>query len=81
MDRYYRDTRKTPPAEVQNFLVEYFFAKEFGWTPDQVRSVDYRWIQMFYATRNRKEMVQEVDAKAKKHLNDFKNKTKPKARR
>lgn len=76
VDRYYRNPKKNPPAELQNFFLELSFAKEFGWTPDQIRNIDYKWIQMYYTVQNRKHIVQETQAKANKIIQDFKNTTK-----
>lgn len=57
------------------------FAKEFNWTPNQVRELPYRWVQMYYLVRSVKAHSMHMQAETDKKIKEFKDMAKPKHKR
>ncbi len=76
VDLYFRGLKKHLPAHLNNFLVEVELAKEFHWTPNQIKDIDYKWLQMYFAIENQRNVSAEMKRKTKEALDKFQSKSK-----
>jgi len=68
-------TAKDP--EIMRDLVELNFIEEYGWTPDYIASLPYKWIQKHNCMKQIKNAAHETRAQAQKFKADAANSMKP----
>lgn len=73
--------RSTGSAEIQKDLIEMTLCEKFGWLPEQIARLPYRWIQKFFIIENAKNAGLDMKSQIEKFKDEQKQNSRPGTRK